>query len=158
LLTQLRAAGLNATLADAEIDADDAPAAKSAGARSNFDLILGGLIREFSFKGGQPTVSLEVALFDVAAGKSLLHAPLSEQQRVTAQATPQTRIDQLLDRSFRPVARDLVAKVADQLSALIASAAQEKARQAEAEAQAAAAPQPSPMPAPPPAKRRRRRK
>jgi hypothetical protein len=153
LVAQLQGAGLNVRAADAEVD--DGASARAVAQRGGFDVVLGGSIREFSFKGGQPTVSLEVLLFH--GGDALLHAPLSESRRVDPQATAQARVDEVLDRSFRPVAQDLVAKIADQLAVLVA--AEEKARAAEAEAAAEAiAVQPSPSPAPPPPPKRHRKR
>jgi hypothetical protein len=154
LVAQLQGAGLNVRAAEAEVE--DAASAKIVAQRDGFDVVLGGSIREFSFKGGQPTVSLEVLLFR-AGGDALLDAPLSESRHVDPEASAQARVDEVLDRSFRPVARNLVAKIADQLAALVA--AEEKARAAEAQAAAeAAVVQPSPSPAPPPPPKRHRKR
>ncbi len=158
LVNELERAGIKVILLDAQVDSDDAPGAQVAA--RGCDVVLGGTIRGFAFNhpGGaaEPTVDVEVTLFEGASGKGLMHAPFTEHHRVTAEGSRQRHIDDLFDQSFRPVAHQIIGEVARGMSDLAA------ARQAAAAAAAAATPQPvvasapSPEPAPEPPKRRRR--
>jgi hypothetical protein len=139
LVDELRHAGIDALPLDVEIAADDLPGAIAAGRNAHLDAVLGGTLHELSdtVENGA-AMELEAALFDSTAEKALLHAPFGETRAVPAELTSQQRIDDLLQRSFRPLAHQLVAQVGRELVSLAVSR----------KAQLAVTPAPEPEPPP----------
>jgi len=151
LLRELRRAGFNADGIDAVLPPGGDRAARAAGERDHFDVVMTGRITELH-AGDPSSISLDVVLYEVEGGTRLYGATFAE-RFAGATDSPQVRVDDLLERGFKPAAHQLIARLGEQLATYLAAAT--RAEEAAASAPPAIEPAaPSPAPAALPAHRK----
>lgn len=129
IVEELEHAGLSVDAVDTPIGPGDSEAARVAAEKAHGDVVLGGEIRELIFQApdaAHPSVRIEIQLFEGLSGKPLAKFSIvGSQKGENAEARPQQRVDELLERSFKQASHRLVERLAQEVTNLMAAAAKE---------------------------------
>jgi hypothetical protein len=129
IVEELEHAGFSVEAVDATIGPGDSEAARAAGEKAHGDVVLGGEIRELIFQApdaAHPSVRIEIQMFEGLSGKPLTKfSILGTQNGESAEARPQQRVDELLERSFKQASHRLVERLAQEVTNLMAAAAKD---------------------------------
>ena len=128
MVEELEHAGLSVEAVDATIRPGDSEAARAAGEKAHGDVVLGGEIHELIFKApdaAHPSVRIDVQLFEGLTGKPLAKFTIAGSQNGDGDERPQQRVDELLERSFKPASHRLVERLSQEVTNLMAAAVKE---------------------------------